>query len=51
MERGDQALTTTVIAGLDRAIQYAVTPVLLTDGSGILDHPRSRMMTIEFVDR
>jgi hypothetical protein len=39
---------TTVIARLDRAIQYAVTPVLLTDGSGMLDHPISR--TIEFAD-
>jgi len=40
-----------VVARLDRAIQYAVTPVLLTNGSGILDHPLSRMMTVEFVGR
>jgi hypothetical protein len=57
MERGDEALTgrhkhaviaatNAVIARLDRATQYAVTPVLITNGSGILGHPLSRMMTI-----
>jgi hypothetical protein len=34
----------------DRATQYAVTAVLITSASGILDHPLSRMMTTEFVD-
>jgi len=37
-----------VVARLDRAIQYALTPILIKNGSGILDHPLSRMMTIEF---
>jgi hypothetical protein len=56
MERGEAltvfwrvetaSLSNAVIARLDRAIQYAVTPVLLTNSSGILDHPLSRMMTI-----
>jgi hypothetical protein len=36
-----------VIARLDRATQYAAKAVLKTDGSGILDHPLSRMMTAE----
>jgi hypothetical protein len=33
--------------GLNRATQYAVKAVLKMDGSGILDHPLSRMMTAE----
>ena len=34
-----------VVARLDRAIQYAAASRLITDFSGILDHPLSRMMT------
>jgi hypothetical protein len=61
MERSDEALSgrpkqaviaaiNAVIARLDRAIQYAVTPVLITSASGILRHPLSRVVTTEFVD-
>ena len=35
------AASTTVIARLDRATQYAAVPVLLTNASGILAHPLS----------
>jgi hypothetical protein len=49
VERGVGALTA-VIARLDWAIQYAVADVLITNASGKLDHPLSRMMTTEFVD-
>jgi len=38
VERGVGALTA-VIARIDRAIQYAVADVLMTNASGILDHP------------
>jgi hypothetical protein len=38
------------LVGLDRAIQYAVTSVVLTNGSEILGHPLSRVVTTEFVD-
>jgi hypothetical protein len=61
MERGDEALSgrpkqaviaaiNAVIARLDRATQYAVTPVVITSASGILGHPLSRVVTTEFVD-
>jgi hypothetical protein len=40
----------TVIARLDRAIQHAVAAVLITNASGILDHPLSRTMTTEFLN-
>jgi hypothetical protein len=36
----------TVIARLDRATQYAAAFRLISDASGILDHPLSRVMTI-----
>jgi purine nucleoside phosphorylase len=46
VERGDEALSSdnhhhkkAVIARLDRATQYGVTPVVLTNASGILDRP------------
>jgi hypothetical protein len=41
-----QTRTTTVIARLDRAIQYSEAPVIEQDGRGVLDHPLSRMMTM-----
>jgi len=41
----DATQHTIVIARLDRAIQYAVTPVIKHEGRGVLDHPLSRMMT------
>src|SRR5712672_2402712 len=40
-----------VIARLDRANQYAVTSRIFTKFSGILDHPLSRVMTTEIVER
>ena len=36
--------TKTVVARLDRAIQYAATSRFITDVSGILDHPPARMV-------
>jgi hypothetical protein len=41
---------TAVIARLDRATQYAAVSVSFTDGSGILGHPLSRVVTTEIVD-
>jgi hypothetical protein len=41
------ARLTTVIARLDRAIQYAGTVMVNQQGRGVLDHPLSRMMTVE----
>jgi len=36
------------VARLDRAIQYAVTFKFFRVASGILDHPLSRVTTVEF---
>jgi hypothetical protein len=45
------ATNTAVIARLDRATQYAVTSRLITKFSAILNHPLSRVMTTEIVER
>ena len=45
--RGVVAGTLGIIARLDRAIQYAETPVVLSRGRGVLDSPLSQGMTAE----
>jgi hypothetical protein len=45
----DLSFFKTVVARLDRAIQYAAASRFITAGSGILDHPLSRVMTVGVV--